>query len=121
MEKALELGYFETPRQITLKDLAAEMDISHQALSERLRRGMRSVAAAIVSADPDEETQLWTGSQAHRAENVHQNPNCSKLSGSALKVRQIDQDTADYHDLTPCPICSEARSFSIPETAVSGD
>lgn len=45
--KAHELGYFDIPRQITLKELAAELDVSHQALSERLRR----CHAALVSAE----------------------------------------------------------------------
>ena len=35
---AHELGYFDVPRKITLEELAAELDVSHQALSERLRR-----------------------------------------------------------------------------------
>jgi predicted DNA binding protein len=35
---AYERGYFSVPRTATLEDLAEEMDISHQALSERLRR-----------------------------------------------------------------------------------
>ncbi|OVE84191.1 helix-turn-helix domain-containing protein [Natronolimnobius baerhuensis] len=35
---AHELGYFDVPRQVTLEELASELDISHQALSERLRR-----------------------------------------------------------------------------------
>ncbi|QSW98988.1 helix-turn-helix domain-containing protein [Haloterrigena alkaliphila] len=45
--KAHELGYFDVPREITLKELAAELDVSHQALSERLRRSH----AALVSAE----------------------------------------------------------------------
>lgn len=36
---ACERGYFAIPRQVGLRDLAADLDISHQALSERLRRG----------------------------------------------------------------------------------
>lgn len=32
-------GYYTVPREITLSDLADEMDVFHQALSERLRRG----------------------------------------------------------------------------------
>jgi predicted DNA binding protein len=36
---AYEAGYYEIPRQIKLKELARELDVSHQALSERLRRG----------------------------------------------------------------------------------
>ena len=40
---ALEMGYFEIPRDCTLQDLASELDISHQAASERLRRGMKTI------------------------------------------------------------------------------
>lgn len=36
---AFENGFFDIPRDITLEDLADELDVSHQALSERLRRG----------------------------------------------------------------------------------
>lgn len=44
---AHELGYFDVPRKITLKELAAELGVSHQALSERLRRSH----AALVSGE----------------------------------------------------------------------
>ncbi|AFZ74018.1 helix-turn-helix domain-containing protein [Natronobacterium gregoryi] len=44
---AHELGYFDVPRRITLEELAAELDVSHQALSERLRR----CQSALVSAE----------------------------------------------------------------------
>lgn len=36
---AHEDGYFGIPRETTLDDIAAELDISNQAASERLRRG----------------------------------------------------------------------------------
>lgn len=36
---AMEAGYFDIPRGATSKELAAQLGISHQALSERLRRG----------------------------------------------------------------------------------
>lgn len=39
LTEAYEQGYFDVPRRITLSELATELDISHQALSERLRRG----------------------------------------------------------------------------------
>lgn len=45
---AYERGYFDVPREITLTDLADELDISHQALSERLRRGEKSVLENTV-------------------------------------------------------------------------
>ncbi|MFL9708975.1 helix-turn-helix domain-containing protein, partial [Aeromonas veronii] len=36
--RAREMGFYEVPRAISLSDLADELDVSHQALSERLRR-----------------------------------------------------------------------------------
>ena len=44
---AYERGYFDVPREVTLRELAAELEVSHQALSERLRRGQ----AALVSEE----------------------------------------------------------------------
>ncbi|MFD1513587.1 helix-turn-helix domain-containing protein [Halomarina rubra] len=35
---AYERGYFEIPRRVSLEELAEELDVTHQALSERLRR-----------------------------------------------------------------------------------
>lgn len=40
---ALEKGYYEVPRGTTLEELSAELGVSHQALSERLRRGHRTL------------------------------------------------------------------------------
>jgi predicted DNA binding protein len=40
---AVEDGYFDIPQEATLDDLAAELDISHQALSERLHRGHKTL------------------------------------------------------------------------------
>ncbi|HET7324301.1 MAG TPA: helix-turn-helix domain-containing protein [Halococcus sp.] len=40
---AVEKGYFDIPQKSTLDDLAAELDISHQALSERLHRGHKTL------------------------------------------------------------------------------
>lgn len=39
LETAHEAGYFNVPRDTDLSELADELNISHQALSERLRRG----------------------------------------------------------------------------------
>ena len=36
-------GYFDVPRGITIADLAARFDISNQAASERLRRGLSNI------------------------------------------------------------------------------
>lgn len=49
---ALERGYFDTPRQVRLDDLAAELDISQQALSDRIRRGNEKVLRAVLLSFP---------------------------------------------------------------------
>ncbi|WP_435117992.1 helix-turn-helix domain-containing protein [Halolamina sp. C58] len=48
LREALHAGYYEVPRETDLGTLAEEFDISEQALSERLRRGVSSVLAATV-------------------------------------------------------------------------
>lgn len=40
---ALRRGYFETPSEVSLDELAQEFDISRQALSTRIRRGNQKV------------------------------------------------------------------------------
>lgn len=46
---AYELGYFEVPREITLENLAEELGVSHQALSERLRRSHAALVKTELS------------------------------------------------------------------------
>ena len=46
---AWESGYFEIPRQTTTREIAAELGISHQALSERLRRGITNLVGATLT------------------------------------------------------------------------
>lgn len=46
---AAQSGYFQIPREITLADLAAEIDLSSQAASERLRRGMRTLVDNVLA------------------------------------------------------------------------
>ncbi|NHX35052.1 MULTISPECIES: helix-turn-helix domain-containing protein [Halolamina] len=48
LQEALRAGYFEVPRKADLETLSDRFDISEQALSERLRRGVSSVLAATV-------------------------------------------------------------------------
>lgn len=51
---AAEQGYFEVPRQTSLAGLAEELDVSSQATSERVRRGLDSlVGQALLSPDGD--------------------------------------------------------------------
>jgi len=57
---AYERGYYEVPRETNLEELADGLDVSHQALSERLRRGhgtlianaLRSEIERTASPDP---------------------------------------------------------------------
>ncbi|AFZ73266.1 helix-turn-helix domain-containing protein [Natronobacterium gregoryi] len=51
LELAFEYGFFEVPRETDLGTIAAALDVSSQAISERLRRGQ----ARLV------ETQLFDG------------------------------------------------------------
>ena len=48
LEVAVEYGYFEVPRGATLADIAAEIGISQQAMSERIRRGVDKVLTDAV-------------------------------------------------------------------------
>lgn len=51
LETALQHGFYDIPRKVTLEELADEFDVSHQALSERLSRAHRSTIANVVAAD----------------------------------------------------------------------
>ncbi|XVH31988.1 helix-turn-helix domain-containing protein [Haloferacaceae archaeon DSL9] len=53
---AFEHGYYDVPRQSTLGDLAAELDISHQALSERLRRAEHQLIKNTIIIDRSDIT-----------------------------------------------------------------
>lgn len=52
---AVEHGYFEIPRESSMQDLADELDVSHQALSERLRRAYETLVTAELDVDADSE------------------------------------------------------------------
>jgi hypothetical protein len=49
LELALEAGYFSTPRRVSLDDIAADLDISQQALSTRIRRGNERILRSVIS------------------------------------------------------------------------
>lgn len=46
--EAYRQGYYDVPREISLEELANELEISHQALSERLRRANRVLAGELL-------------------------------------------------------------------------
>ncbi len=45
---AYSRGYFDSPRDATQDDLADELDISRQAVSSRLQRGLRRLVASTL-------------------------------------------------------------------------
>ncbi|MFH5841134.1 helix-turn-helix domain-containing protein [Haladaptatus sp. CMAA 1909] len=49
LRSAMKRGYYEIPRKVTTTDLAEELGVSHQAVSERLRRGHRSLVETGLS------------------------------------------------------------------------
>ena len=51
LRMAFEGGYFSIPRRTNLTELAAQLDISDQAASERLRRGQARIFASLLFAD----------------------------------------------------------------------
>lgn len=48
---ALEVGYFEIPRQSTLVDLSERLGISDAATSQRLRRGLNTLVSATLATE----------------------------------------------------------------------
>ena len=51
---AYDRGYFTEPRETSLEELAAELDISPTAVAGRLKRGMRALVGMTVVSDPPE-------------------------------------------------------------------
>lgn len=49
---AVERGYFEIPREVTYKELADQLDVSEQAVSERVRRATNKVMRAAMAGQP---------------------------------------------------------------------
>ena len=51
---AVERGYYDIPRDTNAKDLADELDLSHQALSERFRRATKNLIDGTLLIDEDD-------------------------------------------------------------------
>ncbi|WP_435156549.1 helix-turn-helix domain-containing protein [Haladaptatus sp. DFWS20] len=49
LKTAYDKGYFQEPRDISLSQVADEIDVSSTAMSGRLRRGVRNLIAATIS------------------------------------------------------------------------
>lgn len=54
--RAVESGYYSIPRKISTRELAAEFDISDQAMTERLRRGITNLVTNTIQV-PETETK----------------------------------------------------------------
>lgn len=52
--RALDMGYFEEPREATLSEVAAELGISQPAAGGLLRRGFKRLLLATVAAGNDD-------------------------------------------------------------------
>lgn len=53
---AWEMGYFETPRDVTLTEIADELGITEQSLSQRLRRAYHTlIAHTLVFTSPTDQ------------------------------------------------------------------
>jgi predicted DNA binding protein len=61
LEESFEAGYYNIPRDVTADEVADDIGISHQALSERLRRAYRHLVEAEFITDnqkhPKQDTQ----------------------------------------------------------------
>lgn len=53
---ALEMGYFEVPRNAKIDDLARELDISSNAVSQRLRRASANLTRNVLTVSPPDES-----------------------------------------------------------------
>ena len=51
VERLYDAGYFDVPRKVTLAEIADELDISDQAVNERLRRGLQSLIETTVKSE----------------------------------------------------------------------
>jgi len=58
--QAAQQGYFDVPREVDLSGLAADCEVSHQALSERLRRGVGTLIEnrLLTDDEPEEPEKL---------------------------------------------------------------
>lgn len=56
---ALEMGYFEEPREATLEDVAVELDISQPAAGGLLRRGLKRLVLSTVAATREKEQSRY--------------------------------------------------------------
>lgn len=66
---AFKEGYFAVPREITLQELAAELEISDTAVSQRLRRGITTFLSSKLRDIYEYDQSLTHTVSGHREEN----------------------------------------------------
>jgi hypothetical protein len=72
---ALARGYYSIPREVNLEELAAPLDVSHQAVSERLRRGVGSLIETTVAEQSED------GSESDTTDRIPQDPTIARPIG----------------------------------------
>lgn len=55
LARAVEAGYYSIPREISTNELAAEFGITDQAVTERLRRGIKNFVTSTLLLSEDKE------------------------------------------------------------------
>jgi predicted DNA binding protein len=60
LREAFDRGLYSVPRKVNLEGLAESLDVSHQALSERLRRGVNSLIEHTIAAQSGSEVSRTT-------------------------------------------------------------
>lgn len=83
---ALERGYYEVPREVKLEELAAPLDVSHQAISERLRRGVGSLIKNTV-AKQSEQASASTGGSSQIDSHSSAEPTLARPIGLGLDAQ----------------------------------
>lgn len=80
---ALDQGYYAVPRKINLQELAEPFDVSHQAVSERLRRGVNSLINATIANQRNDGIPVDTGDVSAAAA-MSDEPSPERLAGVKL-------------------------------------
>ncbi|WP_435074422.1 helix-turn-helix domain-containing protein [Halorubrum sp. HHNYT27] len=82
---ALARGYYSVPRKVNLEELAEPLGVSHQAVSERLRRGVGSLIESTAAAQFADGTKA-DAEGASSTGYTSQNPTLSRSVGLNLET-----------------------------------
>jgi predicted DNA binding protein len=82
---AAEMGWFAVPREVALDEIATEFDVSDQAMSERLRRGLGALVEDTLLVSRSTETR-----RSGRDRGPHSPCSLTALAGSTPSSRVVD-------------------------------